>query len=294
MRISSRLRFIAKVWFAGCFLASARATIISADAAAINVRSVPSVKRAVKQLVAAGNVAPGWTGNVATGDAGTTSPAYQLATLKGVNIMRKLAGVPSVVFDTELGAKCAQAALMMSANHQLDHFPPPSWTFYTAGGALAAGHSNLFLGLAGPSTIPGYIDDSGSGNELVGHRRWILWSQSQVMGTGDVLGGGAFSAANALWVLPTGAVPSPTTRGGFVAWPYAGSIPNTLVFQRWSFGVPLADFSAAKVSVKLGTRMSPPASWIARPPASETTRLSSSRSKLTASPTSVRFFTRRI
>ena len=91
-------------------------------------------------------------------------------------------------------------------------------------------------------------------NTVVGHRRWILWSQSQVMGTGDILAGGGFSNTNALWVLPTGPSPAPSVRGGFVAWPYAGSIPNTLVFKRWSFGVAFADFSNARVAVKLGNK----------------------------------------
>ncbi|MGH8047327.1 MAG: CAP domain-containing protein [Chthoniobacterales bacterium] len=172
-------------------------------------------------------------------------------------IFRKLAGLNPVVFDTDLGAKCAQAALMMSANRTLNHFPPPSWQFYTADGATAASNSNLFLGFAGPFTIPGYIDDTGANNTAAGHRRWILWSQSQTMGTGDVLGGGSFQAANALWVLPVGPSPPPAVRGGFVAWPFAGSVPNTLVFQRWSFGVPFADFSGATVKVKLGNRNIP-------------------------------------
>jgi hypothetical protein len=34
-------------------------------------------------------------------------------------------------------------------------------------------------------------------------------------------------------------------------------VPNTLVFQRWSFGVPFANFSAAKVSVKRGNKNIP-------------------------------------
>jgi hypothetical protein len=235
----------------------AHAATFSASPGNINPRKASSVKTAVKKILATGKVPAGWNGNVATGNAGTTSQAYQKATLTSVNIFRKLAGLNPVVFDTDLGAKCAEAALMMSANRQLNHFPPASWQFYTANGAEAAGKSNLFLGFSGPFTIPGYIDDTGTGNEAVGHRRWILWSQSQVMGTGDVLGGGGYSAANALWVLPTGASPAPVVKGGFVAWPYAGSVPNTLVFQRWSFGVPFANFSAAKVSVKRGNKNIP-------------------------------------
>lgn len=227
----------------------ARAATLAADPGAINARNVASVKNAVRKIAAAGNVPAAWTGNVAAGNAGAVSAAYQAAALRTVNIFRVLAGLKPVVFDSTLSAKCAKAALMMSANKTLSHTPPTSFKFYTADGAEAAGHSNLFLGFAGAFTIPGYIDDGSAGNEVVGHRRWILWSQSQVMGSGDVLGGGEFQPANALWVLPTGATPAPSTHGGFVAWPYRGSIPNKLVFRRWSFAVPLADLTGATVKV---------------------------------------------
>ena len=254
MRARFRFPFALAALAAGWLALPAQAATLTAGAGGINVRNTASVKRAVKQLIATGSVPAAWTGNVSAGNAGAVSAAYQTATLKGVNIVRKLAGLAPVVFDTDLGAKCAQAALMMSANNQLSHDPPPTWTFYSAAGAEAAGHSNLFLGFAGPFTIPGYIDDSGAGNEPVGHRRWILWSQSRTMGSGNVLDGGGFHAANALWVLPTGATPPPSTRDGFVAWPYAGVIPNTLVFQRWSFAVPFADVSGATVKVRLGAK----------------------------------------
>jgi hypothetical protein len=234
----------------------AQAATFSANPGAINSRSIASVRSAVKKIVAAGNVPAGWTGNVATGNAGTTSRAYQVATLKSINIVRKLAGLNPVVFDIAEGAKCAQAALMMSANRQLNHNPPASWQHFSAEGQEAAGKSNLFLGFAGAFTVPGYMDDSGVGNERVGHRRWLLWSQSLTMATGDVLGGGSFLPANAIWVVNPGS-PTPSVRGGFVAWPYAGAIPNTLVFQRWSFGVPNADFSGATVRVKLGKKNIP-------------------------------------
>lgn len=235
----------------------ASAATLTADPGKINVRSIPAVKNAVRKIIAAGKVPPNWTGNIDAGNAGTVSPAYHLAILKSVNLFRALAGLKPVVFDSALSDKCKQAALMMSANQTLNHFPPQSFRFYTTDGDEAAGNSNLFLGLAGANTVPGYIEDSGVGNEIVGHRRWILWSQSQVMGSGDVLGSGQFPPANALWVLPSTVSPLPSTRRGFVAWPYEGSIPNTLVFRRWSFGVPSADFSNATVKVKLKNKNVP-------------------------------------
>jgi hypothetical protein len=109
--------------------------------------------------------------------------------------------VPAVVqLDDVYSGKAQQAALMMSANGQLSHNPPPSWLCYTAEGAQAAGSSNLYLGRFGPAAITGYVYDAGSGNYAVGHRRWILYPQTQRMGTGDIPPVGGARSSNALWV----------------------------------------------------------------------------------------------
>ncbi len=233
------------------------AATITANVPAVNVRKIPAVKQAVRRFLATKNVATGWNGNVALGNAGTVSDSYQQATLRAVNTFRALAGVRQITFDSDLNAKCAEAALMMSANRTLNHTPPATFTFFTAAGAEAAGNSNLCLGFGGVFAIPGYVDDSGSNNTIVGHRRWLLWSQSAGMGSGSVFSGGGFSAANALWVLPTAAFPAPSTRNGFIAWPYAGAIPNSFVFKRWSFSHPTADLTQATVRVKKGKKSIP-------------------------------------
>lgn len=198
------------------------------------------------------NVPISWTGSLVTGNAGTTSQAFKDAVLLRVNYFRAMAGVPSsTTFSAENSAKAQQAALMMSANKTLSHTPPATWTFYTADGALAASKSNLALGLYGPDAITGYMSDHGTGNRAVGHRRWILYPQTQTMGTGDVPASETYLAANDLWVIDSsnwGA--RPVTREGFVAWPPAGYVPYQVVFPRWSFSYPGADFSAATVSIQ--------------------------------------------
>jgi len=189
----------------------------------------------------------GWTGNVTTGVAGTTTSVFKDDVLRRVNFYRALVGLPAdIIFNDAKSAKCQQAALMMSANNALSHTPPSSWTFYTADGTEAAGKSNLYLGRYGAGAIDGYIVDPGSVNYLVGHRRWILYSRAREMGTGDIPLTSGRNSANALWVIgdaKTSATPK------FVAWPNSGFIPQNLVPDRWSLSYPNANFGSATVTM---------------------------------------------
>jgi uncharacterized repeat protein (TIGR02543 family) len=200
------------------------------------------------------NVPIGWNGNVATGNAGTTSAAFKDAVQRRVNWFRAMAGIPAgITFDATFSSKDQQAALMMSANNSLSHSPPPTWTYYTAGGAEAAGKSNIFLGSYGPKAITGYIEDFGSPNASVGHRRWILYPQTQTMGTGDIPPGDVYDSANALWVVTSDfGTTRPAVRDEFVAWPPPGFVPHALVFPRWSFSYPGATFTSATVTMQRG------------------------------------------
>ena len=198
--------------------------------------------------MASEGVAPSWTGNVTTGDAGTTSAGFQSAVLLRLNALRAFAGVPANVrWNAVFSAKAQKAALMMSANGQLDHFPPSSWRFFSADGAEAAAKSNLYLGVFGPEAMTGYVEDPGSSNADVGHRRWLLYPPTQEMGTGDIPAT-ADPAANALWVFDSPRS-YPATREEFVAWPPPGYVPYSLIFPRWSFSLKDADLSSASVVV---------------------------------------------
>ena len=194
--------------------------------------------------------AHGWTGNRASCSAGTTSAAFKDAVLLRINYFRAMAGVPAqVTFSDTYSAKAQQAALMMSVNNQLSHSPPATWTCYTAEGAEAAGKSNLYLGVYGWDAISGYMRDPGSGNGAAGHRRWILYPQTQNMGTGDIPPDGG-RASNALWVFDSHMWEArPPVRDTFVAWPPPGYVPYQVVFARWSFSYPSADFSQASVTM---------------------------------------------
>ncbi|HWL16919.1 MAG TPA: CAP domain-containing protein [Opitutus sp.] len=221
-------------------------------ALSVNPASREEARQFYRALYGASDDVPmGWTGSFSTGAAGETSSAFKDAVLLRINFFRALAGVPAAVtLNSTFSAKAQQAALMMSANRALSHNPPSSWTFYTPAGAEAAGNSNLSIGLAGPDAITGYIADPGAGNQMAGHRRWLLYPQTREMGTGDVPETGSNYAANATWILDGNYnSPGPSTRTTYVAWPPAGYVPAPLIFPRWSFSYPGASFANATVTM---------------------------------------------
>jgi hypothetical protein len=199
-------------------------------------------------------VAIEWTGDHSSCTAGETAAAFREAVRLRINYFREMAGVPgNVQLSGEYNRKAQQAALMMSVNGQLNHSPSPSWLCYTDEGVQAAGSSNLYLGNYGASAITGFMSDSSSGNYAVGHRRWILYPQTEWMGTGDIPPTGSYWSSNALWVFDQNMWGlRPKTREEYVAWPPPGYIPYQVVFPRWSFAMDGADFSAVTVEMSSG------------------------------------------
>ncbi len=198
-------------------------------------------------------VLPGWTGNVAAGSAGAVSSAYQAATLRRINYYRAMSGLPgNVALDPAASAKCQQAALMMAAQANVSHHPSSSWRFYTTAAAEAAANSDLALDTRndeGPAAIDRYIADDGPANAFVGHRRWLLYAGTTLTGLGIVPPEiGSHPGTNATWVRGDGPATVPGVRPA-VAWPPAGYVPAPLIYARWSFSYPNADFSRATVRV---------------------------------------------
>ena len=184
---------------------------------------------------------------------GTNSTAFQNATLRRINWLRAMGGVPAVItFDANESTQDQAGALIMSANNTLAHNGiPPTWSCFTIDGTNAAAHSNLAIGSDGPDAITGYIWDFGANNYEVGHRRWILYPQTQIMATGDVPAESPYSAANATWVFDANlGGPRPATSKPYVAWPPEGFVPYSLAFPQWSFALPNADFSTATVTMR--------------------------------------------
>ncbi|MCH8330217.1 MAG: T9SS type A sorting domain-containing protein [Bacteroidetes bacterium] len=183
-----------------------------------------------------------WTGNVGSCTIGSISVDSKDKVLQRVNYYRRLVGLPdNIIFDGIKNQKCQSAALMMRANNQLSHTPPTSWTCYTADGAEAASRSNISWS-HGSNSITSFISDFGSNNTAVGHRRWILYSRSANFGFGTTAEG-----MSALWVVGDYTDPPP----GFdhSSYPPEGLVPQLLVFGRWSFSKPSADFTNATVKM---------------------------------------------
>ncbi|HEY3178495.1 MAG TPA: CAP domain-containing protein [Casimicrobiaceae bacterium] len=200
--------------------------------------------------VAGDLVSLNWTGAIATCDAGATNADHQQAVVDRVNYFRALADLPPVqlVSGLQMSAE-QQAALMMSANNALSHTPPSTWLCYSELGANGAMSSNIALGIRGVDAIDAYMDDYGTNNPAVGHRRWVLFPPRASMTTGDI-SEGSQRPANALFVFGTQA-PRPATPNG-IAWPPAGVVPyQNLPFfsNRWSFSYPGADFTNASVTM---------------------------------------------
>ncbi len=230
---------------------------VETDVPAINTASRSAVVAAFHaSYLASQGIATGWNGDTANCTLGVNSSAHKQATLRRVNYFRSMSGLPGLVALDELRSdKSVKAAMMMSAQGSLSHSPGASWACYSTDGAEAAGKSNIALGAEGPGAVDLYMDDHGTGNHFVGHRRWILYPPQIVMATGSVPTAGSKSAANALWVLATFGSRPPGPE--FIAWPSPGFFPHQLLPKlstRWSFSMPGADFSAASVSVTQGNQ----------------------------------------
>lgn len=207
-----------------------------------------------------------WRGDYSTADPGSVSPEWLEATRVRINFYRQLAGIPTVgEFDPIWNAKCQASSLIMSGNNTISHYPGENWLFWTPEGAEAA-TGNLALHTAGRDSIDGYMVDHGStqypdSNDIVAHRRWILYPKTTTMGSGCAPGKVEvddqdklfvkYSMTNTLWVKPPEwwNLPRPDTRDDFVAWPPPGYVPSDLVWSRWHFSYPDADFDAATVSM---------------------------------------------
>jgi hypothetical protein len=191
----------------------------------------------------------GWTGNHATCNMGDTSQPFRAAVLSRINYFRTMAGLPTMALNDEYSRKAQAAALMMSVNRKLSHSPTPDWLCYSSDGAQAAGSSDLFLGVMGWDAITGFVLEGG----VVGHRRWILYPQTEEMGTGDIPSTQSYPAANALWVFDSNMWgPRPATRDEFVAWPPPTYVPYQVINDHWSLSYPEADFSSATVTMACG------------------------------------------
>jgi len=184
-----------------------------------------------------------WTGSEPSCDPGSIPQGTIDKILTRLTYFRKAVGLHNEITENITKSdKAQQAALMMHANNQLDHFPPDSWKCYSTAGKDGAGSSLLTMS-KNAEAIDTYIRDHGANNGPVGHRRWLLWPRLQEIGIGNT------DVSNALWVLGNpGNAPSDAPE--YITWPPEGYIPNRLVYPRWSFSIKDADFTETQISMK--------------------------------------------
>ena len=187
-----------------------------------------------------------WTGNVSSCNPGGVSASTDQKVLQRINYFRRLVGLnDNITLDESNAHKYQKAALMLKANNDLDHFPPNSWTCWTQDGYDGCNTSNIALGVHSVDAITLFIEDPGAFNNKVGHRRWIFHSEKLKFSYG--------TTDNSMSQGCIGAeFDGNTSFPDFIAYPPANYIPQQLVFDRWSFGLPGsfssgADFSSASV-----------------------------------------------
>jgi hypothetical protein len=198
-----------------------------------------------------------WSGSYATSNPGTNSTAYLKATQRRINYFRAMAGVPAdISFDPTLNSYCQAAALMMGASNAMSQTPTSDWLYFTPQGANAALYANLTLSFTGPDAITVQMWENGANYNFnypsVGDRRWLLFPQTLTMGVGNVPSISPSNSASVLWAIENAALlrTRPPTRNGFVSWPPPGYVPYQVVYPRWSFSYPNADFTSAEVYMK--------------------------------------------
>jgi uncharacterized protein YkwD len=228
---------------------TARVTISGGRwAGALDTTNLEAVNSAYLSEYASGLATPtGYTGNDKNCVAGTSSQASRTATLRAINFTRSLSGLTPVSFDAAMNSKAQQTALMMSANGALSHSPGTGWNCYTTVGAKTAGVSNLALAypsITSAGMIGMYMDELGSSNVVVGHRRWLLNPFATVMGSGST------NNANAITVIGSSNPSNPNPA--WVPWPSENYFPAPLEPKgRWSLsaGHSGANFANATVSM---------------------------------------------
>lgn len=193
----------------------------------------------------------GWTGSTRECNPGTTNRQHQEATLSRVNWYRAMAGVdPRVSLNDEFSLYAQAAALTMNASGKLSHEPDSSFACMTEWSYEGASRSNLHFGFRGPEAIDSYIEDDGSNNEEVGHRRWILLPELMEIGTGDT------NRTNALLVVGGKTNDEANTRErGLVMWPPRGFVPKSTIYRRWSVSAEKAFNGGALVIARVGGRV---------------------------------------
>lgn len=205
----------------------------------------------------------------------TPSARFNRDVARRVNFYRALAGLPADIDFSDRPVRidpgdafvpnasltrrraCMEASFVMSKNSFISHDLPPSLESFTDGAWNGARYSNLTIGFYGPRAVDNYMGEPGTVSDPlfgkdVGHRRWILYTRSKEMATGDIppiLSNGGTTltpASNALYSITDFKENQPPQ---FVAWPNDGFFPSLAISVFWSLSYQGAIFENATVTM---------------------------------------------
>ncbi len=191
----------------------------------------------------------GWTGNYATCNQGDLATDYRDAIEQRFNYFRSMAGVCPINFVSPHNEGTQIEAYYQSLNDYFSHDPSLDGECATTLGKdtiATYGSSNIFKGATGLRAIDGFIQDPGANNTKAGHRRWMLLPTTYEMGVGEAPGDSSHWPFNALYPFGT-RYTSREARDMYVTWPPPGYVPYQVVFARWSFSYPDANFTNTTV-----------------------------------------------
>lgn len=214
--------------------------------------------------------------DVANCEAGVLADAEKESVLATVNRIRALHNLEPVIYADEYDREMAESSLIIAANNEITHYPPPESVCYSEAGAQGAATSNLAWSYPTDGSVRPLLAPSATDvrNWLIdpevpdlGHRRWLLNPFLHAVAYGRVdappVDGAAAQYAHgaALKVSNGDITRPPDSAPDFIAYPY-GEYPLDL-FQLgwyWSFSAVAdatdywandeVDFSEASVRVR--------------------------------------------
>jgi len=190
-----------------------------------------------------------WTGDFDKCECGKMPESYYVKMRDRLAFFRRLTEIPDNIRFTDEYNKLAQAAALANSTGELSHYIKRSRKCYSENAAIGAVGS-LINGWAG---VDDYMADEGRRNQAVGHRRAILNPYNNVYGIGGTYERYEHRGAGALYVSTKR--DSPYTFKDYskegVAWPMKGYFPKIFMYERWSYSLDGADFSRARVTLKL-------------------------------------------
>lgn len=186
-----------------------------------------------------------WSGNLPRCNEGAISPSADHKTLQRINYFRRMARLTTnLKFDAKLSSKAQHFAMELHPNFELSEKcketkVDESDIIVTASSYASDGIHSLML-------------SNGDSNYTVIPRKMILQQEYPSIGHGS-------TNENIVLYLKEDLEKENEMQDyqQGIAWPPNGIIPATIVPKRWSISHPNADFTKAKVKIKLFGRESP-------------------------------------